>query len=384
MQGGSRRRPARQHERAQRVELGVERVDVALEPLDLARRDAQARVRFSRRRRRAEIGAEIEEIVLSPRQRLFDWGKRRLAARADREAREADDAIGLVDFAESLDPRVVLGAARTIAKAGRAVIAGACVDAVEPDHRRAPSVVHAGEQHDDDNRDRDHLQPDPPAHQPLRTVARAQARQIDEPEQQGGEDGENGDRHEGAGQGRHDGSDRRTAFIGRAGFAANRRASLAPQQAFEVVALFAGAVGIGETPAQLFEHAPRALGDVGAAVQSAAEGRAAIASVAPERIAPELVAAAFSLTLTRPSADRRIAATALAAAGAALGLLLEALRALLERLQSAPLRLDGAALAGTAQFVDPVAVAIATALTLALRIAVLALRIALAWPSPWP
>ena len=55
--------------------------------------------------------------------------------RARREAREADEAIELVDFAIGRDARVELLATLAIAEARRAVVAGACVDAVEPNHQ---------------------------------------------------------------------------------------------------------------------------------------------------------------------------------------------------------------------------------------------------------
>ena len=79
--------------------------------------------------------------------------------------------------------------------------------------------------------------------------------------------------------------------------------SVALQQALEIVALFLRPARIGEPAAQLFEHLARALGDVGAAVQRALERAAAIAGLAPERIASGSAAA-------RPSACRPVAASA--------------------------------------------------------------------------
>ena len=66
-----RGRAARQHEGAQRLELGVHRVDLVLEPLDLCIAHAQRRSRALldvAALRHGEVGAEIEQVVLDARQ----------------------------------------------------------------------------------------------------------------------------------------------------------------------------------------------------------------------------------------------------------------------------------------------------------------------------
>ena len=110
-----RARPARQHERAQRREVGVERIDLAFEPLDLARRDAQARVLFVWR------GGAQRSAPRSKRSFCARASVASIAASAESpdprlQPRQADRAIGFVDRAERFDPRVVLGAARTVAR----------------------------------------------------------------------------------------------------------------------------------------------------------------------------------------------------------------------------------------------------------------------------
>ena len=94
----------------------------------------------------AEIGAEIEEIVLDPRQRRLDRGERRLLGAAGVQPREADRAIGFVDVAHRREARVVLRPARPVAEPALALVSRARVDDVQPDHggsvcelRRGPS-----------------------------------------------------------------------------------------------------------------------------------------------------------------------------------------------------------------------------------------------------
>ena len=91
MQRGGGPRSARQDERAQRIEPRVERIDRALERLHLRRRDAQRRARrFMRLAWQAEVGAEIEQIVLDARQRRLDREIGGVARMAHGEDREAD------------------------------------------------------------------------------------------------------------------------------------------------------------------------------------------------------------------------------------------------------------------------------------------------------
>src|SRR5262249_5102227 len=97
--------------------------------------------RFIRRRRQAEIGAEIEEVVLNPRQNGLDRAQRVAAAPTDREPRKPDRAIRLVHVADRGDARVGFPSPRAVAEAGFAPVAGAGVDDVQSNHIRAPSLI---------------------------------------------------------------------------------------------------------------------------------------------------------------------------------------------------------------------------------------------------
>jgi hypothetical protein len=49
---------------------------------------------------------------------------------------EADDSIGLVYGAKSLDAQGMFGQPRTVAERGFAFVTGLCVDAIQRDHAR--------------------------------------------------------------------------------------------------------------------------------------------------------------------------------------------------------------------------------------------------------
>src|SRR5205823_4752404 len=68
VQARRRFRPARQDEALQRLELRVERVAEALELVDLALRDPEA-VAVAVGERNRDVRAEVEELVLDPRER---------------------------------------------------------------------------------------------------------------------------------------------------------------------------------------------------------------------------------------------------------------------------------------------------------------------------
>src|SRR5215831_516499 len=134
MQMGGRRRAAGQHERAQRAELGIECVDLLLEPRHLRVADGEPRAARPLALGligRAEIGAEIEQVVLDARQHGVD---RRLVPGV--QARKAEAGVELVDGAVGGDAQVVLLAPLAGAERGGSVIAGARIDAVEDDHGR--------------------------------------------------------------------------------------------------------------------------------------------------------------------------------------------------------------------------------------------------------
>ena len=93
----------------ERREGRVQTIDLVFESLDLGRLHAQ-RVRFARIvARPAQVGPEIEQIVLNPRQH-------RIRVRIGVQPRQPDHGIGLVDRAESRNPQVVLGHPRAVAK----------------------------------------------------------------------------------------------------------------------------------------------------------------------------------------------------------------------------------------------------------------------------
>ena len=83
MQIGGGRRAARQHEGAQRRELGVERVDLVLRAASPARLDGEPlAARALALVGRAEVGAEVEQIVLDARQHGVDAGASPVCRRA--------------------------------------------------------------------------------------------------------------------------------------------------------------------------------------------------------------------------------------------------------------------------------------------------------------
>ena len=70
---------------------------------------------------RAQIGAEVEQVVLDARQH-------RVGVAAGVQPRDADGGVGFVDRAVGLDPLVVLGHALAGAERGRALVAALGVD----------------------------------------------------------------------------------------------------------------------------------------------------------------------------------------------------------------------------------------------------------------
>ena len=130
--------PTGEHERPQRLELGVEPVDLALEPLGLRIDDGQPlAARPLGLVWGAQIRAEVEQIVLDARQHRV-----RFRIRAGMEARETDHGIELVDRPVSGNAQIVFAPARAAAERGRPVVSGAGVDSIQDDHaalgRRQP------------------------------------------------------------------------------------------------------------------------------------------------------------------------------------------------------------------------------------------------------
>src|SRR5262249_26819889 len=112
------------------LELGIEPVDLALEPLALGVDDGEPlAARPLALAGRAQVCAEVEQVVLDPAEHRVD-----LRIRAGVEAREADHGVELVDGAVRRDAHMVFAPPLAAAERGRAVVAGARVDAVQDDH----------------------------------------------------------------------------------------------------------------------------------------------------------------------------------------------------------------------------------------------------------
>ena len=107
--------------------MPVHRIDFGLQPVDLALHDAK-RVFVLFEIGVAEIGPEIEQIVL-------DAGQHRRRLARGMETRQTDGRVGFVDGAIGADPRIVLGDAGAAAQRGLSAIAAACVDSAELDHQ---------------------------------------------------------------------------------------------------------------------------------------------------------------------------------------------------------------------------------------------------------
>ena len=96
----------------------LRRVDVALEPLDLAVQHAQP-FRLALALRYREIGAEIEQVVLDQAQHRVE-----LACIVQMQPHDADHGVGLVDGSIGGDAQIVFRAAFAAAERRGAVIAG--------------------------------------------------------------------------------------------------------------------------------------------------------------------------------------------------------------------------------------------------------------------
>src|SRR5712691_1939727 len=137
MEVGGSGAAAGQDERIERTQGGIHLVDLALEPRDLRRDDAQCPRRLVPWRapplfRRAQIGAQIEQIVLDARQHLIGLA-------VGMKPRQSDSGIGFVDGAKGRDAQRLLGHAGAVAERSFARVAAARVDAGEPHHQRWPA-----------------------------------------------------------------------------------------------------------------------------------------------------------------------------------------------------------------------------------------------------
>jgi hypothetical protein len=117
--GGRRRAAAGQNKILERRQVLVELIEFVLEARDVRRLDHAMPGD-------AQFAAQVEQIVLH----LGETAGDRLGQARDAQ-HHADCAVRLVDRAIGFDPQVLLRYARTVAKAGAAVIAGAGVDLAE-------------------------------------------------------------------------------------------------------------------------------------------------------------------------------------------------------------------------------------------------------------
>src|SRR5712691_7147480 len=134
MEVGGSGAAAGQDERIERTQGGIHLVDLALEPRDLRRDDAQCPRRLVPWRApplfgRAQIGAQIEQIVLDARQHLIGLA-------VGMKPRQSDRGIGFIDRAKGRDAQRLLWHPGAVAERGFPLVAAACVDAGEAHHRR--------------------------------------------------------------------------------------------------------------------------------------------------------------------------------------------------------------------------------------------------------
>src|SRR5208282_3503129 len=138
MQIGRRRAAAWQNERFQRRKLSIEPVDLAFEPghLRVGHREPRAARSFALARR-AQVGTDVEQIILDAPQRRIERG-----VFDGMQPGDAERGIDLVEGAVGGNAQVVFPAPLAGAERRGAVIPGAGVDLVEDDHRSL--WVHSG------------------------------------------------------------------------------------------------------------------------------------------------------------------------------------------------------------------------------------------------
>ena len=111
----------------ERGERRVHRVDLGFEALHLRGNDSQGARGAAAALGRAQIRAEIEEIVLDARQHRIGVG-------GGMEPRQSDRRVGLVDRTKRLDAQRLLPHATAVAERRFSLVAAACVNAGELDH----------------------------------------------------------------------------------------------------------------------------------------------------------------------------------------------------------------------------------------------------------
>ena len=134
MEGGRGLGAARQDETLERREFRVHAVDFGFQAVDLCLDDAKRAFGalcaslILAPMGPAEIGAEVEEVVLDTR-------KRRVGLARGVEPGEPDDGVGLIHRAQRGDPGIVLGDAGAVAKGGFALVPATGVDLCQAHHR---------------------------------------------------------------------------------------------------------------------------------------------------------------------------------------------------------------------------------------------------------
>ena len=83
--------------------------------------------------RRAEVGAQVEEVVLNPGQHGVDLGPV-----GGMEPRQSDGGVGLVDGAVSGHAKLMLGHPAAVAQGGLPTVAAAGIDAGQFYHVQLP------------------------------------------------------------------------------------------------------------------------------------------------------------------------------------------------------------------------------------------------------
>ena len=114
--------------------FGVHRVDLRLQPVHLGLRHAQGRPFRIVLVRRAQVGAQIEQVVLDAREHGVGRPVVVHPVALSVTPREAEDAVAFVDRAVGRHAGVVLRHPRAAAQAGQPLVAAAGVNPVQLDH----------------------------------------------------------------------------------------------------------------------------------------------------------------------------------------------------------------------------------------------------------
>src|SRR5258705_1458177 len=132
---------ARKHEGPERLQVLLATVHRRLERLHLRGTDAE-HPRPELRRRRRELPAQVEELVLEPPEDRVELPRRPRAPRLRgvHGAHHADGRVQLVHRPVGLDPGAVLRDPRSPDEVRLALVAAARVDACQPDRHRGPQT----------------------------------------------------------------------------------------------------------------------------------------------------------------------------------------------------------------------------------------------------